>query len=467
MGRIVKLLFIFFNYYFSAIKRKHNKCKKKNFYVLYEIFGRDYISRLIIACKLAKIGNVLLLPFNTFTRISNILPSGIVLSKGIVETKNFNKILDKHHVYNLTEEQIINNKNNIEIKSDLDVKTYKKIKKSFLWGNKQKKDYLKITNIYNNNNTIISGSPRFELLMSQKYLKIFSEERRDIKNKYSKFIIVSSNFGSFTYENHPTTEADFIAKQQKIPLTKSFSNKWEEFKKYKYQSALYFIKLVEYLKKNIPEVNIILRPHPSDNLDFWYKRLPREQVIYKYSSIPWILESDCLIHHHCTTSIEAFFLRKNSICYSPIINKGFGENIYFNTSIVIREREKMLELINNIIFKKYKIFSKKSFRELNNNIKINKNSSINIITNNLKRDEIKTKNSNQIFKALYCTYKIMHILMILAKKMNIFYQEKKPFYGKKNYGTDIAMIIIKLKKFLFIKKITKINNLNDEIFYIE
>jgi hypothetical protein len=50
--------------------------------------------------------------------------------------------------------------------------------------------------------------------------------------------------------------------------------------------------------------------------------------------------------------------------------------------------------------------------------------------------------------------------------MNIFYQ-KKPFYGKKNYGTDIAMIIIKLKKFLFIKKSTKINNLNDEIFYIE
>lgn len=467
MNIIGKILFNFFKLYFSLINKIFRNSKKKNFYILWEVFGRDYLYRLIIACKLSKFGNVLLLPFNKFLNISNILPAGIVLSKGILETKDFNEVLDKHHVYNLSEEQIINNKNKIETKSHLDIKTYKKIKKSFLWGNKQKKDYLKFSNIYKKNNLIVSGSPRFELLKSEKYLKIFSEERRYIRNKYSKFIIISSNFGTFTHQNHPTTEAEFIAKQQRVLLTNKFKNKWEQFKKYKFQSALYFVELIEYLKKKIPKINIILRPHPSDNLKFWYKMLNKNEVIYKFSTIPWIIESECLIHHHCTTSIEAFFLKKNSICYSPVINKGFEENIYFDTSAVVRNKEKMLELINNIFLKKNKIFSKINYNELNNNLRINKKSSINLITNSLNRDGIKTKNDNQIFRALQYTFKIMHILKIINQKINMFYKKEKLFYGKKNHGTDIETIITKLKKVCFIKKKTKINNLDNEIFYIK
>ena len=123
------LLFYFFKIILSVYRRK-----KKNYYILYEVFLRDFVSRSIIACQLAqnKNNNVLIIPFNKFCEVSNILEPGVVLTKGLLRSSEFEEIMNKHSFYYLNEEQLgFDYKNQLEMRSIPEDFFLKKVKKFF------------------------------------------------------------------------------------------------------------------------------------------------------------------------------------------------------------------------------------------------------------------------------------------------------------------------------------------------
>src|SRR6185369_9253189 len=75
--------------------------------------------------------------------------------------------------------------------------------------------------------------------------------------------------------------------------------------------------LVQSILDEIPEVSVVLRPHPSERIDTWvtaFNAHPRLTVVREGAPIPWILASEALVHTNCTTGVEAIGLDHPALC---------------------------------------------------------------------------------------------------------------------------------------------------------
>ena len=91
-----------------------------------------------------------------------------------------------------------------------------------------------------------------------------------------------------------------------------------------------FIDLIEYLSKKLINKNIIFRPHPTENVQFWIDKLKKfknVKIVQHGILSPLIHDSEVIVQNGCTSSLEAFISNKKVIDFNPIKNKGnkFGE----------------------------------------------------------------------------------------------------------------------------------------------
>ena len=100
-----------------------------------------------------------------------------------------------------------------------------------------------------------------------------------------------------------------------------------------------YSEMLTVLSSNFPDVNFILRPHPSEDILNWKEALDGLQnvhVIFDGTAVDWITGTLGVIHTGCTTGIEAWALNVPVIAYNPGNKKGiepelpnkFGTKIY-------------------------------------------------------------------------------------------------------------------------------------------
>jgi surface carbohydrate biosynthesis protein len=459
-----RTLFIFFSKIFSY----NNKIKKRYCYVIYEVFVRDFVHRSFIACKLAEKGfTVFLVPNNKFYKISEILPKGIFFTKSIENNLRFSNAISRHNCYVYQEEQLgLNHKDSIEVKQKVNNLNLKKIKKIFLWGQAMKRGYLynpsykKYKNIFS-----VVGSTKFDLLKNKNFIKIYQPERDWIKNKFKNYIIMMSNFGFATDPKNKFKNPNLVSEYWGVKPNKKFYESWKEYIKFKEKNCKSFIKLYYFLKKNYPNYKVLIRPHPADNLDFWNKKVDRNDVVTKYTSIPWILDSKFVIHHYCTTSIEAFFLRNNnSICFSPHKNGGYFENIYFKTSHFAKNYTQIDQLLKND--NNSLDFTKKDINEFNFNIRLNKkfNISTKKIVTTILKDNIKSEMNFDIFMVIKFMDLIYNLTFGLFNKYRKVYKVRQ---YKLNKDININNIFKTFKHTKLIQNNLKFKEIYKDSFLIQ
>jgi hypothetical protein len=87
-----------------------------------------------------------------------------------------------------------------------------------------------------------------------------------------------------------------------------------------------FMELPEELSRRFPANTIVIRPHPSEQLEPWKAKvgkLPNVEVIREGNVAEWILASEICIQHNCTTGVEAYCLGKTAIAYRPVCDPRF------------------------------------------------------------------------------------------------------------------------------------------------
>ena len=92
-----------------------------------------------------------------------------------------------------------------------------------------------------------------------------------------------------------------------------------------YDTKIYadFIRLINLLSIKFPHVNIVVRPHPSEDMQTYiniFSGIKNVHVIHSGSVVPWLLACKVLIHNGCTTAVEAHFLNTKIITYKPTEN---------------------------------------------------------------------------------------------------------------------------------------------------
>jgi surface carbohydrate biosynthesis protein len=150
-----------------------------------------------------------------------------------------------------------------------------------------------------------TGNPRFDVLQKP-FRKVYESNQQRIQQQYGDFILVNTNF-SVNHQN-----IDHHRNSALNDLTDM----------YQIQSRLIgnFIDLVCEISKDIDDMSVVLRPHPSED------PLLYEKLFFPYDDVyvtnegevrPWILAANAVIHNNCTTGVTSAMLGTPVFSFTP------------------------------------------------------------------------------------------------------------------------------------------------------
>ena len=234
-----------------------------------------------------------------------------------------------------------------------DGEIFKYLCRTFSWGEVQE-TWLKSIKKSNSTRIVITGNPRFDLLR-EPYRKIFSEKVKLIRDKFSDFILVNTNFSAGNFSSSYRVSYIEFMRSNGFLTRKSDEQYYVDNEMYYRSLFKEYVKAVKSISKSIPSLNIVIRPHPSEDNSTWlneFRNYPNVHVESEGNVVNWILASMAVIHTGCTTGIEAFIANKLVLRYHPIYNDDFelplpnslGES-YSSLELLI-ERLKLLISVN-------------------------------------------------------------------------------------------------------------------------
>lgn len=145
----------------------------------------------------------------------------------------------------------------------------------------------------------------------------YEQERKHISEQIGPFILFNSNFGGIIHARGDAFVRKQIRGQKKAyaEVEDRMAKIFEEGK----PNLDAFIEILPKVADWFPNHRIVIRPHPSETIDFWTEKFgSNERFLVSNDGVatPWILASDVLFHHGCTTGIEATILNKPNVMYA-------------------------------------------------------------------------------------------------------------------------------------------------------
>ena len=239
-----------------------------------------------------------------------------------------------------------------------------KIDQIFLLNERQRK-LLKENYSIKQEKISVTGYPRIEFLHLLKGAKE-NEIVKELNSKYGKFILFPTSFAS---SNHVMGHYGFkySFEQATKKLNKQQNEFFEglvslsEFVQQQYEDLLCRI------SSDFPEINIILRPHPSENSNYWrrkYKKFRNVIVDFSYPAIYYIKACEVVIQYNSTVAIESNILGKPCIQFEPDIHKDLKpyvvkENQDF--AISLNSIDETLKVIKPLVSKEKKDDNKNKY----------------------------------------------------------------------------------------------------------
>jgi surface carbohydrate biosynthesis protein len=343
------------------------------------------------------------------------------------------------------------------------------------WGDFQSEYYNKRLNTNNDCRVMSTGHIKFEFTKS-KYFGFYKEKSDEYLMKYGSYILIDTHF---SYANNAYGISDTFTIRHGYGPTIKEKLKLTEYWADEQIKIAYFVTLAKKISVKFPELNIIFRPHPSEDFNYYnsiFSKIDNVFVNNEGEVVPWILGAKCLIHDHCTTSIEAHMMKVPVINYA--VNNSQKHDSYLTKMIGTKceSENEVLNCIKDIIiddenYKGINYFGENQLSLLSNLRKRNPNDLVTLI-----KDVIKLKSSLKESKLSYFQLIVMeslYSLFLFIKKpiRKLFFKDKQKSYeadlvafdGFKNEEIDL-----KLKKISkILDKKFKLKFLSERVFIIE
>jgi surface carbohydrate biosynthesis protein len=168
---------------------------------------------------------------------------------------------------------------------------------------------------------VVTGHPRFNLC-SPTYRPFYETEVNDLKRRYGKFILINTNFSwnnakgmDFNFRWYHVKPGDSERRTFYVDQFCISAVKWARF-----------VQLINHLSNRFPEFQVVVRPHPAENIRYYtelLQHIPRVTVTRQGGVQAWLLACEAVIHDGCTTAIEAYQAGARVINFRPVADERF------------------------------------------------------------------------------------------------------------------------------------------------
>lgn len=313
----------------------------------------------------------------------------------------------------------------------IDYDSFQMVSKFLCYGVEQY-EILKKKFLTQENKLEITGNPRINLL-NDKFNELEDEVVSKIKEKYGPFILIVSNFGTVNlYGSNVSREDRYKTKYSAFVNMKLVNNEDEKidfFKRFNHYENIFqeFLKLASELGEKYSHMNIIVRPHPSEDPKIWERltlKYRNIRVIYEGNLTEWIKASNIVIQNGCTSAIESLILNKTCISFRPYIDEQYDQYLPGKLSVNVQKIEDVYNIVDKALVSDENIFKNnyESFKELLEKYisKDKGDESIKAIVDLIVREDIKTD---------YFNPTIYRIKSIIPKVWCAYVKHKVKLYG--------------------------------------
>ncbi|WP_323798129.1 surface carbohydrate biosynthesis protein [Nisaea sp.] len=195
----------------------------------------------------------------------------------------------------------------------------------------------------------ITGNPRFDLLRKE-FTKAFNDTAEEYRERYGRYILINTNFG---YVNTAWGKPENFVKvcenvgyiNRSDPEDRKFL---ADFYDLEVMNMAAFKVMMRKLRDRFPDHQVVLRPHPAEDVKSWQDAMSGEErihVVFEGSAAPWMLGADYFIHNTCTTGTEAMVLGVPVGAYASYTN--WVETIFLSNLVtpVFRDMDSLFDAV--------------------------------------------------------------------------------------------------------------------------
>jgi surface carbohydrate biosynthesis protein len=300
---------------------------------------RELDPKLLLACIAARrgfssvIGSRRELEFRI-----DAFPQSIYISKSMTgRSFIFFRIARKfgHEIVTWDEEALVHLPPEIYYSRRLHPKAIKMVTHLFAWGQDNLELWRKYPHLPENIPIHCTGNPRNDMLRPEMH-SFYEEEVAALKHQYGDFILINTNFNhvnAFGPDLNLFQPVDKPGKLAKFGRAARGMSREYAQGLWNHKNAVFqnFQRLIPKLDRAFPDLNIVIRPHPTERHDIYHQiaaRCARVYVTNDGNVVPWILATRLVLHNGCTTGVEAFVMGVAAISYRESVDEKYDNGFY-------------------------------------------------------------------------------------------------------------------------------------------
>ncbi len=188
------------------------------------------------------------------------------------------------------------------------------------WGERQIEDLKSVFPVEKHDCILATGYPPFDL--TQKRFKPFHEVSDIIATHGRDYVLINT---SFAYANNMMGFERYMKMLAKMDEWKIYNDpEYMDIQRaiFNHQQKMLdsTVNLAQRLGEWFPKKHIILRPHPGEDHKFYENKLAGHSNVFverKGTAREWIASAGCVIHHDCTTGMEALLMGNLVVHFRP------------------------------------------------------------------------------------------------------------------------------------------------------
>ncbi len=321
-------------------------------YIPVEVKVRELQAKLLLAKFAALQGyDVVIGRKSELLDIISWLPRGIFF--GMWVPVNFKDVYSRlkakgFKTTGLDEEGLVTFSDEIYARIRLSRETLKHVDTFFAWGGY----HADVIKNFTTDATKISpvGNLRFDLLRPE-MRSLLMPDVQVIKEKHGRIVLIVS---SFAFSNHFSGAEAYMEAQKKSKIIQTPEDElfFRRYMALQDKNFEYFIKSIPVLAETFPDHTFVIRPHPAEKISVWEECAAQsDNIVIDHSGNvhAWIVASDCIVHHFCTTALEAFAAGTPAIAYRPFKDEVLESDLPYWGSIEVDQENDLVIQLKNIL----------------------------------------------------------------------------------------------------------------------